>query len=83
MDDSGSGIIRILSGKSDNVRGLKSFWLDIGQKPFYTPVFDSCYTKKSLYLLILLGFGDFFVSFWNIVFYPMRRKTPCFNYGDN
>ena len=42
MDDSGSGIIRILSGKSDNVRGFKSFWLDIGQKPFYTPVFDSC-----------------------------------------
>ena len=36
MDDSDSGIIRILSGKSDSVR------LDIGQKPFYTPVFDSC-----------------------------------------
>ena len=42
MDYSGSGIIRILSCKSDNERGLKSFWLDIGQKPFYTPVFDSC-----------------------------------------
>ena len=42
MDDSDSGIIRILSGKSDSVRGIKSFWLDIGQKPFYTPVFDSC-----------------------------------------
>ena len=46
MDDSDSGIIRILSGKSDSVRGLKSFWLDIGQKPFYTPVFDS-YTHKN------------------------------------
>ena len=29
----------------------------------YTPVFDSCKTKKSLYPLILLGFSDFLRCF--------------------